>query len=902
VSKSAGRGVILRGALLALLLVTSGTAAAATNEHAPLGVTSRASPSADSPTSDPTSSPPGGHAKTGASKAPSRPPLTAAGQPTGDSEDGAGSLQGEADPLVSNGLGSPLCDGALSSELSGASRRHCETSGFVAASAPTGDYGIDVHIDTGVLGLSSGGLLTTVQDLFVTPVWMALVWVVHALVVMLEWCFTIDLLDSASVGGGVARGLRQMQGTFTNPWLATVLAVAAVVAAYNGLVRRRVAETVGQALLALAMMAGGMWTMLDPAGTVGALGGWANEAGLGTLAVTTRGTPARAGRALADSMGMVFAAAIEVPWCYMEFGDVGWCRDRERMDPRLRAAGLRIAAGERALVGCKLDPNYLSVCAARGSAAAKALEHSAELLRDARSNGALFLALPANGSARNAINDEGSLLRAICRSDDATRCRGPAAAQAEFRTNGGTWARVGGLLLIAAGVLGMILLLGFIALRLLAASLFSLLYLMLAPAAVLAPALGESGRTAFRKWATQLLGAVVSKLLFSFLLGVVLSILTILANLRTLGWWTQWLLMSAFWWGAFARRHQLLDSAGRTLGHEQVNRQRTAARRMSDALDSPRKAIDGARSVKRRLDKRGSDPDRRRKLAQVGRERARVSSGDQSRRTLEHEQREARARADRAPEVQERLSAMRSQLERVRAAHGRALAGGEARRAAELAHREQRIEDGIGREQHELKSASAGGGDRQARRGAPNPLDPEQIEARNRFLDAQAALPASVRAPGGRTAERRDYGALAGLAGYGPREYERLDPGTRRAARLEIDRELALRRESNATAKQIAGDAEGPALRRRERRSANREFDRKLGERMREGGHAMPRTSAPRSGLDAWRSDALGGRDASGSTGSTSSAGSAAVPESSVMRDAREVAKRRKRQLGRDRR
>ena len=66
----------------------------------------------------------------------------------------------------------------------------------------------------------------------------------------------------------------------------------------------------------------------------------------------------------------------------------------------------------------------------------------------------------------------------------------------------------------------MLLLLGFIALRLLGAALFSLLYLLLAPAAVLAPALGESGRAAFRTWATRLLGAVVAKLMYSFLLGV----------------------------------------------------------------------------------------------------------------------------------------------------------------------------------------------------------------------------------------------------------------------------------------------------------------------------------------------------------------------------------------------
>ncbi|HYM56146.1 MAG TPA: hypothetical protein VES97_12350, partial [Solirubrobacteraceae bacterium] len=398
-------------------------------------------------------------ARAGAGRAPSSPPLTSGGAGAeaegGGVGEGAGGLaQGEADPLVSNGLGSPLCKGVLGAgELPAAARRNCETSGFVAAAAPTGDYGIDVHIDTGVLGLSGGGLLSVVQDLFVSPLWMALVWAVHAMVVMLEWCFTIDLLDSAAAGG-VGGGLRQMQAAVTAPWLAIVLAVASVLALYNGLIRRRVAETVGQALLMATMMVGGMWVIADPTGTVGALGRWANQAGLGTLAVAARGTPAGAGGALAQSMDGVFAAAIEVPWCYLEFGDVGWCRDPARLDPRLRAAGLRIAVAELTLVGCSLSSQPFSPCAAVGSEQARALERSAELLRGARTNGAIFLALPANGSARNSINEQDSLLRTLCQSSEATSCRGPTAAQAEFRTGRGTWSRVGGLLLILAGVLG----------------------------------------------------------------------------------------------------------------------------------------------------------------------------------------------------------------------------------------------------------------------------------------------------------------------------------------------------------------------------------------------------------------------------------------------------------------
>ena len=96
----------------------------------------------------------------------------------------------------------------------------------------------------------------------------------------------------------------------------------------------------------------------------------------------------------------------------------------------------------------------------------------------------------------------------MCQNSDATHCHGPMAAQAQFRTDHGTWPRVGGLLLIVAGVLGMLLLLGFIAIRLIGAALFSLFYLLLTPAAVIAPALGDTGRAVFRRWEAQLLDAI----------------------------------------------------------------------------------------------------------------------------------------------------------------------------------------------------------------------------------------------------------------------------------------------------------------------------------------------------------------------------------------------------------
>lgn len=264
----------------------------------------------------------------GVARAPGGPPLSVAGPAAEAAEEGAGqSVAENADPLVSNGLDSPLCRGELGEGgLSTAALKDCATSGFSGSAAPTGNYGLDVHIDTGVLGLSYGGLMSVVQDLLITPVWMALVWIVHALCVMLEWCFTLDLLDSPAAGG-IGRGLRQMQAALTDPWLATVLSVACVLVLYDGLIRRRVAETVGQALLMSVMVLAGMWTIADPSGTVGALSQWANQASLGTLAVAAQGAPADSARVLGDSMQAVFATAIGVPWCYLEFGNVAWCRE-----------------------------------------------------------------------------------------------------------------------------------------------------------------------------------------------------------------------------------------------------------------------------------------------------------------------------------------------------------------------------------------------------------------------------------------------------------------------------------------------------------------------------------------------------------------------------------------------
>lgn len=832
-------------------------------------------------------------------RAPSGPPLSSGGTValSPEAEASASASPSGGDSLVDNGLGSPLCDGRAGVELSSASERNCRNSGFEAAQAPTGDYAFDVHINTGVTNWGNY-LSASVQDAAQWG-WMLLVAIVHGVIVMLEWCYTVDLLESSAMRG-VTSGLRETQATFTQPWLVLALAVAAVLAAYHGIVRRQVAETLGQVVLMGVMMLGGFWVIINPLGTVGALGAWASEASLGTLGAVASGTPDRPERTLADNMGSVFNAAIGGPWCYLEFGKVRWCSDPTQLDSRLHTAALQIAAKRQAKIG----------------------SDSAEMLRSARTNGELFLALPANEAARNSINESGSLFNVLCGGSEEP-CQGPTAKQAEFRTQRGTAARVIGLFLIWIGVLGMVLLLGHIALYLLGAAIASLFLLLLAPGAVIAPALGDGGRAVFKRWAARLLGAVSAKLIYSFLLGVVLLMQRTLLSLSVFGWWAQWLLVSAMWWGLFLKRKQVLGFAHGTQpgsrGHG------IGGLRLASRLMAARELGRVGGMVRRKLSPPPPNAEKRQQIATAARERAKALEDKQVGTSLEHDYREAQARVQNAPAIHASIGAKQTQLADMQSEHAAAQAKAEeasrARKAAltdrkvyssldrkraaarfddeEKSERQRvatlkagmdRLQGEIAGEQNSLTAArqTVDDGDR-TKRVSGRVYSSEQREQRAKFLDAQAALPDGGRA--GPDGKQRNYAGMASLVGYSRREFEGLDAGRQQAARLEIDRELALRKEVNATAKDVAVGS-GGALKPSEQRKTDEQYDRTLEQRVRDGGHELPSSVRPKpSAGDPRLTDPRDPR-----------AHARLRRESRVVRSAREVAERRKRQLGRDRR
>jgi hypothetical protein len=407
---------------------------------------------------------------------------------------------------------------------------------------------------------------------------------------------------------------------------------------------------------------------------------------------------------------------------------------------------------------------------------------------------------------------------------------------------------------------------------------------------MLAPAFGDRGRALFGRWATQLFAAVVSKLLFSFVLGVMLAVAAILSGLARLGFWTQWLVLSVFWWGAWARREHILALVGGGSPPARGRTRSALSRRFGHPISGAGGTLKSAKRAFQTLTGPAPTYERRQQMAAATRAHGRESGLEQVTRSLEHDQRGARLDEDDASAIRARASALHAQLERVRSARSQATTRGDQRRDAGLGHRAARIEREIATERRRLSDASrlsrAVAGGRRASRGSFAGADRAD---RARFLDQQAGLPASRDTLGVGAGARRDYASLAGLAGFTRGEYEALDPARQRAARLEVDRELALRREINAAVHDVARVAERKSIDRRGRRRAEDAFDRALADRVRAAGERLPTSRRERSPVERWRVD---GRESSGARDRASSR---------VMDDARAVAERRKRQLGFDR-
>jgi hypothetical protein len=302
---------------------------------------------------------------------------------------------------------------------------------------------------------------------------------------------------------GVRRTLNTLHSeVIGQPWFLAAISVAGLWGIWRGLVQRQATAAITGLLATVGLMLCALVVLARPNDTVGHASRLANDASLGLLAAATAQPLDRPSRSLSEAAQGVFDSLIRDPWCALQFGSVVYC---DEPTPSIKQSGT---------------------------------------VADA------WLAHPPG-------SDERDLEFQLLKGDAFYAKDHEDPARVRLQEASGTFTRFAILGLVAVGLLGACALLAYLGIRLLLASVLALMLLLFAPAMLLAPAFGESGRATFIAWGKRLVGTLAAKLAYALFLAVVLTGAAMLRRLDV-GWFGTWLLQIAFWWGVLFKRHELI--------------------------------------------------------------------------------------------------------------------------------------------------------------------------------------------------------------------------------------------------------------------------------------------------------------------------------------------------------
>lgn len=745
---------------------------------------------------------------------PGAPAVDPASLPAADPEGGEDNVHGTShDLLTDNGLRSPWCDPGR--HITAQAQRNCHSGGLASSGAAGDNASFDRHVDT-----SSWTGAPKIDRWFISIVltilsfgWTLTVTLTRGVFTALEFSLSFNPLDT-SHQGSLAETLNRQVTAVTGPLALLLAPVGAVWLMWTTTVARRPGHAASQALLSGLLITGALLILANPIGTVGAALTASQRVGVAVIGATA-GAPSDGDEVAQSGLQAMADGVIDQPLALLEFGDVDWGTNPEKLDAGLQAAALALAREE----------NTEKVAAVRA----------------ARTNLDLVQVWPANSRQRNSINDKTSLLRVLCASDTDTDCKGPNARYAEFRTERGAWQRALGLVVILLGLIPFWIALLFVAVKIIAAGLMATVRLLqlcfLTPLALI----GAAGNRRLTTFAADFAGNVLTAAAYSFFLGLIMLMWRLITTWPGYGFVMQWLLLAltlwqlivhhkSLWGTANAPRSAAMDAgvqlvryaavragtravglpargasltlggAARLTGRPQAAARRANAvsrlasreappREQAPAADPARPARGGAAS--------GLSPSRQPRGVRSGDDEAAVSERARAQKLIESQDERLAVGAvahrertiDRAslPGLRARRARLGPELAAVTAALPAATGRQKARllrRQASLERRRRTVHAQLSRVEQTAQRARA---------AQENPRGDRIMLARR--LDAQAALPRGTTGPG----QRRQYPQLAALINTTPEQYQRAAPSERLAMRHRIDRELAHRSAARRT-------------------------------------------------------------------------------------------------------
>jgi hypothetical protein len=444
---------------------------------------------------------------------------------------------GSIDPLSGLGIRNPVCDepGEIHSR---ATRTSCEVTGTPETTYPTSDYGFDVFIPTGVthpIGDFTAGFVTILNG-----IWLGLLFVLKLVLTLLGLAFGLNPFSDGPTMARISAAVSEIYATVTEPWLSALVVCAGIALAWRGLISRDVAGSVAGTIAAVAMLVLGIWVVHAPRESVGRLASFSNEVALGVIAAPQSGSLGDPTGSYAEAMSHVWSRLVEVPFAGLDFSDVNWALGPPPEEAVKKAD--EAFCEDNGSLTLLAQLSHLGISTAKDECA-----HFAEA-RYGKPRRVIDLYLRSSpGSAARAA------LWNYFDNDDTYKPK--VAAQG----GDGVITRLSMLGLFAIGLLGALLLLAWLAIRLLTQAAIAFLLLLALPFALFFPLLGDWGRRAFRRFGLALIGAVLAKVIYAAFLSVVLLGIVTLGSVEGSGGSaTGFLLSAAFSWAVFLKRGELI--------------------------------------------------------------------------------------------------------------------------------------------------------------------------------------------------------------------------------------------------------------------------------------------------------------------------------------------------------
>jgi hypothetical protein len=402
------------------------------------------------------------------------------------------------------------------SDLDVISQENCNESGAPGQPYATQNYYLDVGAPSGWNALNPLSWMQTIFGALCAGWWAILVWLFRGALFVVDAAFSVNLLAGKALVSIVAELHTLNTSVFGAPWIGASLVCAGVAAMYVGFVHGRVSQSLGGLAATAVLMIGGLWIVLNPAGTVGYLYKVSGQVAGGTLSAITIGKD-QPGAGLGHLEQSMWQTFVYQGWCSADLSE-HVCQ--EKIPAQLCNGASTSIPGD-----CTLGDLWLRwPTGARGMLNAVAAGQTPSQGQDLCTNtpglnwlGRLTNMLPLPGKCHypsTTSQDEAAIAEAL------KPYLTPAASAVQLQSPGAVFTRVPILFALSIELLLVLTLLVRIALNLLRAAVGVVILLLLTPVALLAAGLGEAGRVVALDVPKRLGGQAVMQAVYAVVLGV----------------------------------------------------------------------------------------------------------------------------------------------------------------------------------------------------------------------------------------------------------------------------------------------------------------------------------------------------------------------------------------------